>query len=327
MGNAMEGEFLSRKDAALLTGAPGLVLDGLRLVGRALGARRTILAVGPRVDPAPVLAAARPTKVEVQRLRGGFVAGQESALVNALDGRSAVPSDRLDPVWRRGVAGHPTLVVNAETLAQVALVARYGAAWFREAGTDADPGTFLVSVSGSAEQVLAAPAVLEVPRGIPLRAVLDRAGVRLPRARAVLVGGYHGSWLTPESYDVPLSRESLATYGASPGAGVLHVLDRQHCPLRITADIATYLGRESAGQCGPCVNGLPRMAETLTRLADGTTDPGLVTEIARLRALVVARGACHHPDGTARLVASTMRVFDAHVAAHLRGECRGADPR
>lgn len=324
VGNAMEGEHLSHKDAVLLRVAPGLVLDGLELLGRALGARRLILALGRRIDPAPVraAAAARRSGVEVRQLDGGFLAGQESALLNQINRRPAVPSDRLRPVWQAGVDGRPTLVVNAETLAQLALLARYGAAWFRSVGTSADPGSFLVSVTGSSTDVVPRPGVLEIAHGTTLAEVLARSRTPLPRVRAVLVGGYHGAWLPISAVGAPLSREGLAPYGASPGAGVIHVLEQRQCPLRLSADVATYLAHESAGQCGPCVNGLPRMADTLSRLASAQPEPRLVGEVERLRALVEGRGACSHPDGTARFVASTMWVFADHVDVHLRGECR-----
>lgn len=323
VGNAMESEFLSHKDALLLRSAPGLVLDGLEILAVALRARRILLAVGHRIDPGPVReqVAVRRSPVEVRHLDGGFVAGQESALVNRLDGRPGLPGDPLVPVRKRGVDGRPTLVVNAETLAQLALLARYGADWFRSVGTPEDPGTFLVSLTGSSREVVPRPGVVEVARGTPLRDVLASARTPLPRARAVLVGGYHGTWLPLAALDAPLSRDGLAPYGATPGAGVVHVLDRRACPLRTSADVASYLARESAGQCGPCVNGLPRMADTLARLAVPGADPRLATEVQRLQALARGRGACAHPDGTAHFVASTMRMFAGHVEAHLRGEC------
>jgi NADH:ubiquinone oxidoreductase subunit F (NADH-binding) len=325
VGNAMEGEPLSGKDALLLSRSPGLVVDGLSLLGSALGAHRVILALGPRVQPAPVRLAAGRTLVEVQTLDGGFVAGQESALVNQIDGRDGVPSDPLVPVYRRGIDGHPTLVLNAETLAQVALLARHGAGWFRSLGTPSDPGTFLTTASATSAATLTHPGVLEVPRGTPLRTVLAAAGTDLARVAGVLVGGYHGAWV-PGATDVLLTVDDLARSGASPGAGVIPVLDRDTCPLAYAAGIARYLAGQSARQCGPCVNGLPRLAETLHRLATPGAGPGLVAEVDRMRRLVDGRGACAHPDGTARFVASTMRVFADHVDQHLEGAC-DATPR
>ena len=176
LGNAMEGEPLSSKDAVLLHQAPGLVVDGLTLLGSALGAKRLVLATGPEVPSGPAEQAALGTSVEVLPLTGGFVAGQESALVNQVNGQLGVPSDPLVPVYRRGVDRRPTLVLNAETLAQLALLARYGADWFRAEGTTSDPGTFLATISGSSPTTLRHPGVLEVPRGAPLRSLLVAAG-------------------------------------------------------------------------------------------------------------------------------------------------------
>lgn len=332
VGNAMEGEPLAVKDAVLLTHSPGLVLDGLELLRRTLRARRAVLAVGEQVPSGPVRTVAAATPVEVLRLPGGFVAGQESALVNQVDGRPAVPSDPLMPVFRRGVDGRPTLVVNAETLAHLALLARYGAAWFRTQGTPEDPGTFLVSLSGRlpgadpAGDPVAAPGVLEAPRGATLRQLLTAGRTDLDRVQAVLVGGYHGAWVPAARIGTPMTRAALAPYDASPGAGVVHVLDTETCPLALTAEIADYLAAQSTRQCGPCVNGLPRIAGSLRRLAVPGSSHHLPGEIERLRGLVTGRGACAHPDGTARLVASTMRVFAVHVQEHLEGVCR-ADPR
>ncbi|NYD40732.1 NADH-ubiquinone oxidoreductase-F iron-sulfur binding region domain-containing protein [Nocardioides panaciterrulae] len=315
VGNAMEGEPLSKKDAVLLTRVPHLVVEGLAVVGRAIGARRLVLAIGPDVHPAAAEEAARGRGVEVARLDGGFVAGQESALVNQLGGRPAVPSDPLVRVTTRGLDGRPTLVLNAETLAQVALLARHGADWFRRVGTEEDPGTSLFSISGA----VAHPGVVEAGRGTPLSRVLAPAEPDAPVA--VLVGGYHGAWVPGWALDTPLTGSALKEYGATVGAGVLHVLGPNTCPIRVAADIAAYLAGESAQQCGPCLNGLPRMAEGLRRLARRAPDPGLPAEIDRMRLLVTGRGACAHPDGTARMVASTMRVFAPHVDRHLAGHC------
>ena len=324
VGNALEGEPLSHKDAVLLTRAPHLVVEGLALLGSALSARRSILAVGPEVATGPATAAARGTAVEVRHLTGGFVAGQESALVDQLNGGAGVPTDPLVPVFRRGVDGRPTLVLNAETLAQLALVVRYGPAWFRSLGTATDPGTFLTTTTGSDLSLVARPGVLEVARGTSLRAVLEATWTDLPRVAAVLVGGYHGAWVPRTALETPLCADGLAKFGASPGAGVLHVLAVEACPLQTAAGVAGYLAGQSARQCGPCLNGLPRLAATMRALAVPGASAELVTEVERLRALVVGRGACAHPDGTSRFVASTMRTFSSHVEDHLRGYCHAA---
>jgi NADH:ubiquinone oxidoreductase subunit F (NADH-binding) len=315
VGNAMEGEPLSQKDAVLVTRVPHLVVDGLAIAAGALGARRAVLALGPHLPTGPAGRLARRRRIELVSLTGGFVAGQESALVNQLEGRAPVPRDPLVRVTTRGVEGRPTLVLNAETLAHLALTARYGAAWFREVGTAEDPGTSLFTVGGAVRR----PGVVEAARGSRLVDVLAASGPLDPVA--VLVGGYHGAWLPADALDTRLTNADLRAYGASVGAGVLHVLGPDHCPLHVTASIARYLAGESAGQCGPCLNGLPRIADGLEWLATHGRDPALPAEIDRLGRLVTGRGACAHPDGTARMVASTLRAFPDHVSAHLDGWC------
>ena len=184
------------------------------------------------------------------------------------------------------------------------------------AGTAEEPGTFLATVSGA----VAAPGVVEAGYGIRLGDLLDAAGGATERLGAVLVGGYHGGWV-PADPALPVSRAGLSPYGATPGAGVVIALPVGVCGLAETARIASYLAGQATGQCGPCINGLPRLAGTIAALARRQTRPGLPGEVARLAALVTGRGACRHPDGSARLIGSALRAFDADVAAHLAGRC------
>lgn len=315
VGNAMEGEPLSSKDAVLLARNPGLVLDGLEILGRAVHARRVVLAVHHEVAVGGLAAAVRGRRVELAPLAGGFVSGQESALVNQLNGRPPLPGDQFRRVSETGVDGRPTLVLNVETLAHVALVARHGPEWFRSAGAADDPGTSLFTLSGAVQR----PGVVEAPRGARLVDVLAPAQPR--GAAAVLVGGYHGAWVPAADIDVRLTRAALAPYAASVGAGVLHVLGAGTCPLEVASGVVDYLATESARQCGPCVNGLPRLATDMRRLAECARDDLLPRDIERMARVVSGRGACAHPDGSARFILSTLRVFPDHVEAHLRGGC------
>jgi NADH:ubiquinone oxidoreductase subunit F (NADH-binding) len=178
--------------------------------------------------------------------------------------------------------------------------------------------SFLTTVSGA----VAAPGVYEVAPGIPVGELVELAGGAAVPLSAVLVGGYHGAWLPIEdAVGAPMSVAGLAPFGAAPGAGVVFALAASECGVVETSRIVGYLARQSAGQCGPCRNGLPMMADTLRRLAGGERDERLPGALARLAALVVNRGACHHPDGTVRLVSSALRVFRDEIDVHLGGRC------
>jgi NADH:ubiquinone oxidoreductase subunit F (NADH-binding) len=324
VGNGAEGEPASRKDAALLWHAPHLVLDGLQLAAGACGASAVLLCVHagrpglrPHLESA-IAARGRagldPVPVQLHETPPRFLAGEETALAGHLNGGAAVPAFKQYRVFERGVGGRPTLVQNVETLAHLALIARYGAAWFRAIGTEAEPGSLLCTVT----QADGSTGVAEAESGTPIGALLRLDG----GVQAVLAGGYHGGWLTTaEAGALRLSNADLTPAGAFTGAGVLAALPAGVCGLAETARVVRYLALESAGQCGPCLNGLPSMATALAALARPRPAPAELANLRRWSGLVTGRGACHHPDGTVRFVASALRVFAAEVAAHARGRC------
>jgi NADH:ubiquinone oxidoreductase subunit F (NADH-binding) len=321
VANGAESEPASRKDELLLRIAPHLVLDGLQLAAEAVGATEAHLylhaAPGPQILRALAERASRRLdhlSVTITQAPPRFLAGQETALISRLGGGPALPTFQPPRVSERGLGGAPTLVQNAETLAHLALIARYGPRWFRAVGTPAEPGSMLTTVYRPG----ARPEIHEVATGTPLRALLGDG----PDTQAWLVGGYHGTWLPlPQAKDLTLDHASLRTFGAAPGAGVLAALPAGRCGLAETARITTYLAAESAGQCGPCLNGLPRIAAALTELAAGRPNPRTRANLERWSGLVTGRGACHHPDGTVRFVRSALEVFAPELDRHARGHC------
>ena len=331
IANGGESEPASGKDALLLSHAPHLVLDGIALAAEAVGATRAYLCL--HGDPGPLRAAVTSREraglnrvpIGVVDVPAGYVASQETALISFLNGSGAQPSFVPPRPSERGVRRHPTLVLNVETLANVALIARYGPGWFRAAGTADEPGSVLVTVSGA----VAAPGVYEAALGTPVGALLDRAGGPSEPAQAVLAGGYFGGWLPlPAAAAVPLARRSLREAGAALGPGVLVVLPAASCPLAETARVTRYLAGQSAGQCGPCRNGLPALAQAMGQVAFGQPGPDLLGWTRDLLALVSGRGACHLPDGAAGLVASTLRTFAADLRQHAEhGPCGRAARR
>jgi NADH:ubiquinone oxidoreductase subunit F (NADH-binding) len=195
-------------------------------------------------------------------------------------------------------------------------VARFGSRWYRELGTVADPGSALVTINGAVR----APGVYELAFGTAMSDLLDAAGGAVEPLQALLVGGYFGTWMeASEAASLRLAREDLRSVGCSLGSGVLIALGESSCGLHESARVISYLAAQSAGQCGPCVYGLPAVADDLTRLARGQADPGLRTRLDRRLATIDGRGACRHPDGAVNLVRSALHVFAADVGAHLEG--------
>jgi NADH:ubiquinone oxidoreductase subunit F (NADH-binding) len=300
VGNAAEGEPLSAKDAALLARAPHLVAEGLALAAAAIGAERAVLAVKAGTPGAGLQVPDR------------YVASEESALANLAAGGPALP--RTGRPADRG-----TLVLNAETLANVALAVHAGPAAYRAVGDPAEPGTRLLTVAGA----VPAPGVVELPTGTPAGVALAAAGATPEGTAAVLTGGYGGTWLPgPAAWDLPLTNAAARAAGAALGPGILAVLPPHACGLAETARVTRWLAGQSAGQCGPCVFGLPDVAGALDAALAG--NPAALAAVRRWTATLPGRGACRHPDGAARLVTSALTVFAADLAAHVAGRpCGG----
>ncbi len=327
--NAAEGEPASLKDRTLMQTLPHLVLDGAQLAAQAVGADELVVCVCETAQASvesctDAISERRNLPLDSVRTHltavpDGYVAGQEAALVNHLNGGLPIPTFTPPMVFEQGVRRRPTLVANAETLAHLALIARHGPEWFRGLGTPTQPGSALVTLSGA----VAHPGVYEIEHGASLVSLIDAAGGMLTDARALLVGGYGGSWIGGEFLrGVALSDEHLAPHGASLGAGVVLLLSKDACPVAETARVARWLAEQSAGQCGPCVHGLDSLATSLEEIAGGLARGDTTQRIECLAALVRRRGACGHPDGAARFITSALDAFGPELADHARhGHC------
>jgi len=332
VANGTEGEPASAKDKTLLSIAPHLVLDGIAAAAGAIGASEAILCIERSASGCiPVLQEAIAERrsarydrldVRVEETPDRYVAGEASALVQWLNGGEAKPTFTLGHLTDRGVAGRPTLVDNVETFAHIALIARHGAGWFANIGTPGDPGSALITVSGSVSR----PGVYEIAMGAGLEPILTGVGADLTAIEAVLIGGYFGTWIPAGLIrNVSLETESLAKLGGAFGCGIIAVLPQGACGLAEAARVARWLSDQNAGQCGPCMNGLPAIADSMQALVDGDRSGRAEKNLHRWLGMVTGRGACKHPDGAARFVQSSLWAFHEEVAAHRRrGPCRGA---
>jgi NADH:ubiquinone oxidoreductase subunit F (NADH-binding) len=325
--NAMEGEPAASKDAVLVDRTPHLVLDGAVAAAQSLGAS-VVHVVAHRGSPA---AATLQAAVEQRQARGHdrvelkvldapgrYVASEESALAHYVGEGIALPVTVPPRVFESGVRRRPTLLSNAETFAHIALIARYGAAWFRSVGDPSAPGTMLVTVRGA----VANPGVVEVPTGTTVRTLLTITGGSTAPLTAVLTGGYGGAWVAAgDALEAPWTPAGLRPVGGVPGAGVLIAVSTSTCGLVETSRVATWMAGQSAGQCGPCRFGLAAVADDLERLAGGRLSRTGLTTLQHRLGIIPGRGACRHPDGVSRFAATALTVFADEVRTHLTGRC------
>ncbi len=320
--NGAEGEPLSGKDHALMCARPHLVLDGAAIAAETIGADEVVVYIN-RHDTAAATAMRRallerPVR-EQRRTRfvaapPRYVAGEESAAVHCVNEGVALPTATPPRPFESGIAGRPTLVHNVETLAHVAMIARFGSEWFQSLGAGA-PGTVLLTMSGA----VGAPGVIEVPQGATIAEAVDVCGGVTHPPVAVLLGGYFGAWIGAASaWGTRLDAAALRAAGSTLGCGVVSVLANDRCGVLETARIASYLADESARQCGPCVFGLRAVAQAMHRIAAGTAEPDEQARVHRWATQLSGRGACHHPDGVVAMLLSALGVFADEFAAHAQ---------
>jgi NADH-quinone oxidoreductase subunit F len=307
--NADESEPGTFKDRVLMEEDPYALLEALTIMGATCGAEQGYIYIRgeyplaeARLRHAAGQARARgflgpdvmglgfAFGIEVRRGAGAYIAGEETALINSIEGKRAEPRNKPPFPAQAGLFGKPTAINNVETLLCVPEIMRIGGPAFAAIGTEGSTGTRLFCLSGC----VARPGLYEHEFGVTLRQVIDAAGgVRDGRpVRAVLLGGAAGSFVGPDALDTPLTFEALRAIGATLGSGVVLVLDDTVDATDLLRRIAQFFRDESCGQCVPCRVGTVRQEELLARLLRGTPLGSLGTELALLGDIgAVARDA------------------------------------
>ncbi|MFI9551164.1 NADH-ubiquinone oxidoreductase-F iron-sulfur binding region domain-containing protein [Nonomuraea endophytica] len=319
VANGEEGEPASVKDRYLMRTRPHLVIEGMLLARRLVGADRAILYVSDAPSARSVRLALNergPRCPEVFDAEPGFVSGEETALVRAIDGGPAKPTAKPPRPFEQGVGGRPTLVLNVESLARMALLTR-----FRRGG-------LLVTLSGSG----GAPVLTEVRHGVRPAELAARHG--FDAGRGFLAGGFSGGLLPPSAGDTPLTHEAMRAIGSTLGCGALVAIGRDDCPVAAAADVLAFFDRANAGQCGSCFRGTSAMAGAAEALRAGTAVTEQVERLAQWARQLRGRGACGTLDAACLTADSLLRHFPDEVRSHLAESCArcarlpvGADTR
>jgi NADH:ubiquinone oxidoreductase subunit F (NADH-binding) len=314
--NACDGEYGAVKDAYVVERHLDELVRGANLVGRN-GIR---YATGRDSGSESRL---RSAGLDVLSVPHRYVSSEESALVSLASGGLARPMTKRVPVVFGAVdpSGRslpPTVVLNVETVWRVAQIADRGPGWFRSFGTSDEPGPRLASVSGA----VLAPGVVETAAGVGFGELVAAAGDAIRPIVGIGLGGLSGGWLTPaEAAGARWSRAGLAAYGFTPGPGTVHVQGDDECPVRHVAGVLDHAAGESAGQCGPCMFGVPAVAADFRLLADSRADQVVWQRLQARLGLLPGRGACRFPDGVAGYARSALRAFAGEIEAHLGGRC------
>ncbi|OJZ72200.1 NADH dehydrogenase [Mycobacterium paraffinicum] len=323
VANGEEGEPASVKDRWLLRNRPHLVLDGLRLAAAIVGADRAYVYVSDPESAHSVETAlgeldsgAVGVAVGLSAVQPGYVAGEETAAVRALNGGPAKPTDKPPRPFESGVDDQPTLVSNVETLANLPFLQRHGSAAFRAQGTSLSPGTFLATVTGAGRP----PILYELPLGLPFSELLALHGVSTDHVRGALMGGYFAGLLNRAVLETTLDHETMRRLGSGLGCGAVSVIT-DDCPVAVAASVLAYFDRENAGQCGSCFNGTAAMAAVAGALRDGAATAEDLQRLRRWSVLLRGRGACGTLDAATNMAASLLAQFPDEVSAHLDGAC------
>jgi NADH:ubiquinone oxidoreductase subunit F (NADH-binding) len=319
VANGEEGEPASVKDRWLLRLRPHLVLDGLRLAAHAIGADRAVVYVS---DPAAAEAVTNALTegpegppIELKTVAPGYVAGEETAAVRAINGGPAKPADKPPRPYQQGVDGRPTLVSNVETLANLPYLRQHGAQAYRAAGTADSPGTFLATVTGAGTAGL-----YELPYGLPVTELLARHGVSPDDVSGALMGGYFGGLINRRVLTATLDHETLCGLGSALGCGAIALLT-DACPVAVAAAVLRYFDRENAGQCGSCFNGTAAMAAVAEALRDGAATDDDLSRLRRWSVVLRGRGACGTLDAATTVAGTLLAEFGDTVDRHRQGTC------
>jgi NADH-quinone oxidoreductase subunit F len=343
--NADESEPGAFKDRELMQRNPHQLVEGIAIAALASGAGHAFIFIRGEYDSqADVLDAAvaeayaagylgkdilgtrRDLELVVHRGAGAYICGEETALLDALEGKRGNP--RLKPPFPavQGLYGGPTLINNVETLSNVPRIVAKGADWFRQYGTEQSPGTKVVSVSGGVRR----PGNYEISLGLPTRDLIyDLAGGPLPgrTVKAIYPGGSSSPVLTAaEAMDLPYSFEAMAAAGSMLGSGSVIVADDQVSIPHMALRTARFYHHESCGKCAPCREGTNWTVKMLERVVRGEATPMDLDIISSVQENIMGNCLCVLGDSMAMPVAAMVRKFRGEFEQVMAEAAEGIDP-
>jgi NADH:ubiquinone oxidoreductase subunit F (NADH-binding)/(2Fe-2S) ferredoxin/Pyruvate/2-oxoacid:ferredoxin oxidoreductase delta subunit len=338
--NADEGDPGAFMDRSILEGDPHAVLEGMLIAGWAIGAGEGYIYVRTEYPLAVkrlrtaiaqaeeygllgenILDSGFNFRIKIKEGAGAFVCGEETALLASIEGRRGVPRHRPPFPAVEGLWGKPTCINNVETLANVPLILRRGAAWFSSVGTEGSKGTKVFALTGKVNNT----GLVEVPMGVTIRDIVFDIGGGIrggKKFKAAQIGGPSGGCIPEEHLDLPIDFDSLTAAGAMMGSGGLVVVDEDTCMVDLARYFLNFTRSESCGQCTPCRLGITQMYSILEDITQGRGRPEDISLLEEL-ALGVKKGSmCGLGQTAPNPVLTTLRYFRHEYEAHvLEGRC------
>ena len=333
VANGAEGEPGTFKDRALMRSNPYQLIEGLAIAAFAVGADSAFVATKASFTTEVSRLDAAVEEMEAAGILGdvpvgvatgpdSYLFGEEKALLEVVAGRDPLPT--LYPPYVQGLLGdtvrpNPTVVNNVETLSNVPHILRHGADWFRSFGTPDAPGTMVFTISGDVRR----HGIVELPMGTPLSVLVFEVGAGLEAGRSprAILSGVSNAPLTAAALDTPMDFASLRAAGAGLGSGGFTVYDDTACMAQVAAQLATFLSRESCGQCPPCKLGTTALADRFAALGSGHANEGTLEEAAAWTARVTDANRCGLGAGGQALAAGFLERFWDDFVHHLARPC------
>ncbi|MGE5550330.1 MAG: NADH-quinone oxidoreductase subunit NuoF [Bacteroidota bacterium] len=333
--NADEGEPGTFKDRLILEGDPHSILEAMAIAGYAVGASRGFIYIRgeyrqsiDRMRHAIELArqygllgegifgAKFSFDVEIREGMGAYICGDETALIESIEGNRGEP--RVKPPFPgvSGLWGKPTVVNNVETLANIAPIINNGAAWFRSMGTEKSPGTKVFTMTGD----INVEGLIEVEMGISLRRIVYEIGGGIPGGRAFKMaqtGGTSGGCLPASFLDLPMDYDTLAQNGAALGSGALLIMDDTHCIVDILKCFQKFFAHESCGRCTPCREGTARLHEMMTAISEGRGTREDLAVMEALGQVMLVAPLCGLGQTASVPFLSCLKHFRDEIEAHV----------
>ena len=339
--NGDEGDPGAFMDRSIMEGDPHKMLEGMMIAGYAAGAKEGYIYVRAeyplavqRLDKAitdcrkygilgkNILGTGFDFDIHIVKGAGAFVCGEGSALTTSIEGDRGMPRVKPPRTVEHGLFGKPTLLNNVETFANVPIIIKNGADWYKGIGPEKSPGTKAFALTGN----IVNTGLIEVPMGTTLRHIIFDVGGGVrggKKFKAVQIGGPSGACLTEEHLDLPLDFDSLKKAGAMIGSGGLVVMDEDTCMVEVARFFMNFTQNESCGKCVPCREGTRRMLEILEKIVAGKGEMSDLDMLEELSDTITSTALCGLGKTAANPVVSTLKYFRDEYIEHIQDKhCR-----